>query len=674
MFSRGNTAGRGGRGGRGSRGGSSTSSKSSIINSTTIKLYKSLHRPATKKAAVVGGTGSRCRDKTGLAVTNAAGPSSDSGGKPVRRQKLTAATASTTTTTKKSARSARATALLRVSPSWMNYQRVFDQLDDLNLQLPFFGSDRMSEQFFKLLSIPQSSAFYQGARSSFSPPPSEDSNAENRTAGNNDRWRDHDDSSAYREIFRGGVDDDDDDNDDCVNGKKNKYFNRDQNTGDNSNDYFEFADEIDGNSNGGGGGGGVSVGGGDSDSVNSCNNNVAYESGGDDDDDDDDNNPIDDLPPLDDQFESIPYYESSFDTLLQRYILRAFCSAFDVDAEYHQQNDRSIGGGGVDGGRSPQDDNANMPNERGVAATTAASSAVPIDVNAELAVVAELFSTESNNFDDETAVAVEAVNSDPDDYTARAINLFGKQIVSSVQLRQVNQFRLEDKEGRPVNAYTLFGVGGSRAKGSARLSTKRQTFTDDYHRDNFRRLRNLWLETDLLVDHPFCGCCASATRVYFTDIPLSRIDSLHSMSRLMHETYAAMNVGSVLYRSFRTVTEMDEQFNVRAAYRGLTDRDQSRCSVLKTDRVQRMDFYRRIYACHAALYTLINWLWFRQMARHRALTTTVGLDSSFGSIVTFQPPPIMLVCPRRLSPLFERVNTVFLELLLRNRRLYFHYV
>lgn len=487
------------------------------------------------------------------------------------KRSATNVTASTTTTIKVAASSSSSASSgvtkvkncrsSKVYPTWQNYENTLKSVDNLKIQLPFFGSDRLFDQFYKLIDV---------------------RDAHDTSMPSGDMLVDDVDDECYE--------DEDGDNDVVV---------------DDDDDEDEDVDMDDG---GGGGGGLVTEG--------SCR-------GGEEEDEDycDDDHHQDDDDVEEEEVNISSFYICSFDELFKRYLLRALVSPFDIGLEYSYE---------------------------------ATDTTTSISMTA----------TNEEDGDDFSSYSVGLAN-----YLERAVNLFGKQAVNILQFRQFKPFLLQDKGGATV---------GVRAVSSLRNQVKRdrRKCLLNYHQECAKKIHELGIEHSLsLPNHSkfaaggaSCGCCLTATRVFLLDSNIAAAENatILKLTKCSAQTHVLFNVGDVLYRPFLSDEELVLNFDIRLACRGLKNNEQSRGAVLKTERVQRMSFYRRIYGVHAALYALVNWLWYRQVVRHRNLYDARSCDDDI--------PPIVLTLPKRMSPMFVTVNTVFLEILLQKRRLLFHYL
>lgn len=430
----------------------------------------------------------------------------------------------------------------RRRPCWNDYQRALDKIDNLKIQLPLFGSDRMSDQFFKLLD----------------PAPEQQQQQQHQ-----------DEEATY-------------DNECSLNSGS---------LGSNSQSSVD------------------SVLTGDAATLQ--------------------RGPVVSLA---DQF-----YTYSFTQLVERFVLRALVSPFDVDVEY-----------------------------------TAASSTAAADDDDDNDATIVYHQTATTDRRARTTIVSRGLSS----YLERAQNLFGRGAAGMVQLKQVPSFRIE----MPANgAFVTPGRGGGGGSGKKKRSRRTATPPSDnilvtVHQDMCRKYHAICIAQNMLISRPFCGCCVSAIRIFVFD----HVQPQHQLTgsggfdviqfaRATQQTHVLVNVADVLYRSLPAI-EFSENFDMGVVHRGVSARlyrDQSRCATLKTAALQRTAFYRRVYAVHAAVYALASWLWYRQAARH--------MDFCQRRVLT-DVPPVMLTVNKNLAQIFTRVNTVFLQLLLQRQRLFYEFV
>jgi hypothetical protein len=427
----------------------------------------------------------------------------------------------------------------KVYPSWQNYENTLKTVDNLKIQLPFFGSDRMFDQFYKLIDVPDAHEVSM---------PSETMLVE-------------DDDEEYSE----------------------------ESVAEATSHGEDTAEEV-----GGGGGDGNREH--EEDDEDSGGENIINEmsvSGG------------------------SNFYNYGFDELFKRYVLRALVSPFNIDAEYRYEDE---------------------------------SAMLPPTIT-------------DDDDDDDNSLLTTGLSS----YLERAINLFGKQAVNMLQFRQVKPFLLQNKDGGTI------GVKAVSTTRKLAKSDRRQCLVD-YHQECARKIQETVAPLRLSLSNydrvaaggAICGCCLTATRLYLIDSTDIENETVLALTKALSHSHVLFNIGDVLYRPFLSTEELTQNFDIRLAYRGLKNNEQSRNSVLKAERVHSMAFYRRIYAVHAAVYSTVNWLWYRQVARHRNLYDARSCDDDV--------PPVVLTLARRLSPLFDTVNTVFLEILLQKRRVTIQYV
>lgn len=221
----------------------------------------------------------------------------------------------------------------------------------------------------------------------------------------------------------------------------------------------------------------------------------------------------------------------------------------------------------------------------------------------------------------------------------RALKLFGPNVAKSVRLNESNVFAISGK------------------------------FGDRKEAEYLKRIRAIWQRQNLSTPRLLpCMCCCAALRLVLIDTPLITSNKRNELCTeqlfavATEQTYVLLNLSLLLYRSIDS-EKFNENFDIKKAFRDLAvDRNESRCSFAKTARVQRMSFYQRAYAVHAAVYVIVLWLWGRQEMLHISCGYTT------------RSPPIILTMDNRLSPLFTKLDTLFLRLLLKQRILFFHFL
>lgn len=600
----------GGGGGRGGRGASSTSRKRSGGGTgNLLKMFTQLRNAPTKTAAAT----STAKKKATAAVT---------------KKKLAAATVRLPSYLKKNA-------ALQRRPTWTDYQRVFDKVDNLRIQLPLFAADRLSDQFYRLLdpvpgydvSDPRHDAEQLlleeheqeelmevvGATESLNAADFEEYG--NRNNNNNDD--DHDD---------------DDDDDRRADDKEEEEAAASQ-ADDGDNDGDEDIDD-------------------ETDNERRYRDQLAY-------DDDEDVSPIGDAGgggnhtnPSNDSF-----YAASFNEMVERYVLRAAVSPFDV----------------------------NVISDAATTNTEAdpTSAAQPVSSSPSLA---------------SRCLVTQGLQS----YLERSRNLFGS--AGFVWLRQNPNFPLQgangafvqprcasiDKHKKTANGLDGGGRSGNSVGGKKRPLTNRTQALAAVHLDMCRKfLAVCATAADMTINRPFCGCCISAIRLFVYDHVKNsssnitnnykrRSDQQQSpdhfgsrgfdvlqFARSTQQTHVLFNVAEILYRSL-PADHFAANFDICHVHKTVCqNHEQSRCAIMKTVAVQRMSFYRRIYAIHAATYALVNWLWYRQVVRHMDYC-----DNRMLSDV----PPIILTVNKSLAQIFTRVNTLFMQLLLQKQRVFLEFV
>lgn len=338
-------------------------------------------------------------------------------------------------------------------------------------------------------------------------------------------------------------------------------------------------------------------------------------------------------------YDEVDVHSLPFKELHDRYILRALVSAFDV----FRENDHELG-------------------RLSGTTTTTTSDNIAITGNNN---------NSDDDYDDEEdddpLSQHEAGTMALDSYLERATRLFGR--VSVAVLRQVAPFRLEERDGRCFTVTNTGTVGTGFISNRTMVVDRTIVAMNKIRRELAVRARDI-VAVDRLVPSCYsCPCCSLVTRIFVSDQrdDTAIMDSFQRAHRHLASTTGTsvtFYVQPLLYH-YVPAEEFREHFSVPTVCRRLKHRQLTETQYHKTRLVQRMAFYRRAYALHAALYVTVLWLWGRQRARHE---TVCGLGD--GTPL----PPIHLVTPRRLRPLFRTVDTMFLQLLLRQRKLVFSFV
>jgi hypothetical protein len=562
---------------------SSNDEISSIIIMLTGTAKKGLATKSTKSRAGGGRINSVAKlynqlKRTAAASGSGSAASEDAGASTAKRSRKAATVKLPATEPKIKPKNLKVKS--KVRPSWFDYERALDLVDDLKIQLPFLGADRLCDQYYKLIDPPDD----LGAVACDEVDWPVSNHSSDSASGSN--------ASVGLEP---GAAAEEGSNDEIMD---NYFLQANHGRAEDMNNLWGPTAE----------------------STDAMFADIGPDN-------------------------SSNFYHYSFDEIVKRFVLRALVSPFDIDAEYQYG----------------EEETANM---------------------------------QAPEFQVYTGM---------ESYLERAVNLFGKQAANMLQFRQVRPFLLQNKDGSVIsfNSVTASsaaaaaavsaasssssrvggnggGIGGRSggargAGGSAKTQDARRQRLINYHQDCFKRVHEMGLGVQLSFNDggAACGCCLSATRLCLIDFAANAArpedQQLLQLTRSLQQSHVLFNIHDVLYRWFASADELQANFNIRQAYRGLKNREQSRCSVLKTERVQRMSFYRRIYAVHAALFALVNWLWYRQTVRHRHLyNSQQSVDDEI--------PPVILMLSRRLAPMFVKVRTVFMELLLQKRRVLFQYV
>lgn len=323
---------------------------------------------------------------------------------------------------------------------------------------------------------------------------------------------------------------------------------------------------------------------------------------------------------------SSAFHDSSFQDLFVKWILRALTSAFDVDVDC---GDDLSTVDFVDDERATDGDNGGL---------------------------------------EKTARRL-VVQRGLDDYSERAANIFGaKRVNLLLQFKQAFGFRWN----LAAKMDDLNSSANEVKNQSNELKAKKSSVNESTFR--LKKMASIWETTGIQVPWSGCSCGVSCMRVYVVDRDEAKQQqqegffsvNLMSLAKSSQQSHVLFNVGDVLYRYLYN-DEFAANFTIRSSTAGLKNRQESRCAFLKTERVQRMAFYRRIYAIHSALYALVCWLWYRQA---NVSCEACGASKRARADV----PPICVVMSRSLASIFTRVNTVFLELLLQRNYMYFHFI
>lgn len=316
---------------------------------------------------------------------------------------------------------------------------------------------------------------------------------------------------------------------------------------------------------------------------------------------------------------SAAFHQSSFQELFVKWILRALTSPFDIDVECGPQ----------------------LPTADAVIDDKATSG------------------------DRESARSL-VVQKGLDDYSERAANIFGAKRVNVIlQFKQALGFRWD----LAAKNYTDRVTGTNE---NDEVKAKKASMSESVYR--LKKIASIWETVGLQLPWSGCSCGVSCMRVYVIDSDEARqpdgcsSSSLQSLARSSQQSHVLFNIGDVLYRYVYN-DEFAANFIARSSTAGLKNRQESRCSFLKTKRVQSMAFYRRIYAVQAALYALVCWLWYRQ-----ASCRCEACGNNSKRVRADDVPPVGVVVSRSLALIFTRVRTVFLELLLQRNYMYFHFI